>query len=406
MHLAKMYAEHEPLIKALFTKYASEQKFSYVEAFANMILAPKLYESIASSIVRKGGVASVEQAFRDTAERKWKSYVNKVKGQQMKWDDEAKRFADYAAEEQDKALRDAYRQLSADASKKAKTLEASIGSDRMRETFLKNDSNVMMTKTMVKNIRNSARGFAFSKMTGFENAASSIEDGLKASIEIKSMIEKIDPEVRAELSEDVKNYRDLQRQGKAGELLDLMMKDSEKYSGEAKEIHDRIRRIVNSGIGEINLEDKEFVLRTIADASTGTYDSDFVKKHNPFVMFMQGMVSGTGTRDAAFEKGFKDKFGIPEDMNLYQAYHEGGSEKFKNFVDSLMADNNGPKKYAEIMKETFSGMGDTVAGIEIRVRDSKTGDVENKSSKLFEDAMYDKRFIDSIKRVRRSEYAG
>ena len=126
MHLAKMYAEHEPLIKALFTKYGAEKKFSYVDAFANMILAPKLYESVASSIVRKGGAKRIEQRFKDTAERKWKSYVNKVKGQQMKWEDEAKRFSDYAAEEKDKALRDAYRQLSADATKKAKTLEASI----------------------------------------------------------------------------------------------------------------------------------------------------------------------------------------------------------------------------------------------------------------------------------------
>lgn len=149
----------------------------------------------------------------------------------------------------------------------------------------------------------------------------------------------MDPEIRAQLSNDLKNYTDLQKQGKAGELLNVMMTDSEKYLAEAKEIHDRIRRIVNSGIGEINLEDKDFVLRTIADASTGTYDSDFVKKHNPFVMFMQGMVSGTGTRDTAFEKGFKDKFGIPEDMNLYAAYHEGGSETFKQFVDSLIADN-------------------------------------------------------------------
>lgn len=57
------------------------------------------------------------------------------------------------------------------------------------------------------------------------------------------------------------------------------------------------------------------------------------------------------------------------------------------------------------MKKTFSGMGESISGIEIRVRDSKTGDVENQSSKLFEDAMYDKRFIDSIKRVKRSEYA-
>ena len=219
------------------------------------------------------------------------------------------------------------------------------------------------------------------------------------------MIGKVAPEVKESLSKNLDSYVSLQKEGKAGELLDAMMKDSEKYSGEAKEIHDRIRRIVNSGIGEINLEDKDFVLKTISDASSGTYDSEFIEKHNPFVMFMQGMVSGTGTRDAAFEKGFKDKFGIPEDMNLYQAYHEGGSEKFKNFVDSLMADDAGPKKYAEIMKETFSGMGDTVAGIEIRVRDSKTGDVENKSSKLFEDAMYDKRFIDSIKRIKRSEYA-
>lgn len=176
MHLARMYAEHEPLIKALFTKYGTEKKFSYVEAFANMVLAPKLYESVASNIVRKGGAQAIEQRFKDTAERKWKSYVNKVKGQKMKWDDEATRFTQYASEEKDKALRDAYRQLAADATKKAKTLESSIGSDRMRETFLKNDSNVMMTEAMVKNIRNSTKGFAFSKMSGFS-------DGMVASIE-------------------------------------------------------------------------------------------------------------------------------------------------------------------------------------------------------------------------------
>lgn len=44
-----------------------------------MILAPKLYEGIASNIVRKGDVSAFDVKFRDTAERQWKSYVNKIK---------------------------------------------------------------------------------------------------------------------------------------------------------------------------------------------------------------------------------------------------------------------------------------------------------------------------------------
>lgn len=104
----------------------------------------------------------------------------------MKFQDESKKYAQYAEAEQDKALRDAYRQLSAENAKKAKSLESSIGADRLRESFIKNNSNVMMTKAMVSNIRNATRGFAFTKMNGFaDGAAASIEEGLKAAKEIR-----------------------------------------------------------------------------------------------------------------------------------------------------------------------------------------------------------------------------
>lgn len=210
-------------------------------------------------------------------------------------------------------------------------------------------------------------------------------------------------EASDKLKENFVTYKSLYGDKKSGELLDAMMKDSAQYEGKAKEAHDIIKRIINSGIGEINLEDKEFVMKTIADASSGTYDSEFVKKHNPFVMFMQGMVAGTGTRDEAFEKGFKSKFGIPEDQNLFQAYHEGGSKQFKDFVDSLEATEEGAKDYPAIMKEVFGDMSETVSGIEIRVRDANTGDLSNESKNLFAEAMYDKRFIDSLKRIKRSK---
>ena len=88
---------------------------------------------------------------------------------------------------------------------------------------------------------------------------------------------------------------------------------------------------------------------------------------------------------------------------MFQAYHEGGSKQFKDFVDSLEATEEGAKDYPAIMKEVFGDMGETVSGIEIRVRDANTGDLSNKSQELFKNAMYDKRFIDSLKRVKRSE---
>lgn len=53
MHLAKMYQEYEPVIKELFSRYKAEGKFTYVQAFADMLMAPKLYESVAKSIIRK-----------------------------------------------------------------------------------------------------------------------------------------------------------------------------------------------------------------------------------------------------------------------------------------------------------------------------------------------------------------
>lgn len=91
-----------------------------------------------------------------------------------------------------------------------------------------------------------------------------------------------------------------------------MVNDSKKYEGTPKEIYERIRKVVNSGIGDINLADKEFLLKTVSDASTGVYDSEFIEKNNPFTTFMHGMVNGTGTRDQTFENAFMNFFEIPE----------------------------------------------------------------------------------------------
>lgn len=175
-NLAYKYQQNKPLIDALFTKFSlTKNPKGFVEAFANIILTPSLYDPIAAKLTKDTEKnAKILEQIRPTVEMKWGQYLDNLSVQKDKIQLEIDKLRAFIKTTKDYAVKSEFEKSLKTEVEKISKIDRVLSVDRYHQTFLKTQEELMMANLNIATIKAQTNNFAFTSMLAKDMDATKI----------------------------------------------------------------------------------------------------------------------------------------------------------------------------------------------------------------------------------------
>lgn len=164
-NLAYKYQEYKPLIDSLFRQFdIQKNEVSLIEAFANIILSPTLYDNIVDKVVKNSNNDKLLENLRPGVEREWEDFTDKLIDQKARTQIQIDNIRAFIKSTKDyptrKDLEETLRLEVEKINKIDKVLEVA----RYKETFISSKEDIMMRNLNQKTVIAQTNNFAFASL--------------------------------------------------------------------------------------------------------------------------------------------------------------------------------------------------------------------------------------------------
>jgi len=344
--LAYKYHDHKPLIDKMFREFDVKNKDDalYIEAFANILVSPKLYNDIIGKEIKSASATETMKLLEKGIEVKWEEFTQRLTIQQKKIDtEELPLLRSQLKSIKDYSLQQEIKQEIADAVERLKTIEKALSSKWYKDSYMRTNGELLMLKISKDNLIARTNNFAFAGLVleGKNIAIGNIKDRIEETFKVRSIIDDMsieDREVVSGFLDEVKASTSMEKQK---ELLERP------FEGKIWTVTDYIKAMIIKKWDEFQIYDSDAVVKMITNFTNGIFDHEFVLKNNPVSKAFSAFTSDANLgQNRRINEAIMTRYGVSEQ----KINKEDFVNKFIGNIDDAKL-NYTPKTLSEVTKD-------------------------------------------------------